>query len=882
MPFNSRDLWVVLKAQDQATRALNSFSRSVAGAGNSVRIAQIEAEQAAARAELAQGRLTGMTGAQRAAIENEIATLQAEKAQLQANDAALAGRGNSMRQLEGIMRSTSQTAYAMGFALTSIGVGGIIVMGKLVESSMQYEKAVRLTSTQIDNFGGDLKQLGDIGLRVADTIGVKFEQIQPALYDIFSSIDVSVSESETLLTAFAKAAVAGQTDITSVSRATIGIMNAFHRPVSDINHILDVQFKLVQKGIGTYDEWIGRIGKVSPSAIRAGQSIETMAAALETSTRFGVPAAQSATAVARAFDAFSNPIAVANLKAIGVNALDAQGNFRPFLDVMKEFRDVLNKMPGGQEAKIAAILNVFKGAGGTIEARKFLQTLLLGNNGIELMGELLKDTSNSAGAMENAYGAMADTTATKTEIMKNKWNELKISLGDALIPTFNKVLDLGNRVLDWFNRLSPKTKDLIAKILILVTAFAASGGPVLLLLGFFASLVAAFVAAGPEILAVAGIIAGLAGGFALIGRAIYDVWHRNGDVKGFLVDIGKDAKEAYENYLKPFATHLKDDWETKIKPAFDALKAMLIDEILPIVKQFWDEFWAKHKKDIEELLNWFSKVIDYGIPGVTKAITQLLIPAIENLVEWYQQHKKGVDQVVGGLEWLGKWFMKIAGSSVIGILVIAIISVIIIISTIINWFVGFVNMIQLIIHWISEFIGWLDKIHKRFSDWGGDVTKAIGTTTELFTGLPGRITAAVGNLGNVLVSAGMSVITGLIKGITNMIPALGGVLGAIGSYIVSHKGPPAKDATLLYKSGQLIVGGLIAGLTSMKPELDKTLTGMTNSIPTTVNASVSGQYGTGNTAAPNKTIYNNVVVNTHEINPRQQAIELGFLLAGSV
>src|SRR6266487_593698 len=426
MPFNSRDMWVYLKAQDLATRALNSFGRSVRNAGNQVRIAQIEAEQAAKRAELAQGRLIGMTQQNRAQIQSHIAGLQAEKAQLIANDAELATRGRGLEHLSNTLRSASQVSYAAGFALTSLGVGGALAMKGLIDATVEYDRQVRLTSTQISDFDGNFRRIGDIGLKVAHDIGVGFQQIQPALYDIFSSIDINVPDAQRLLTAFAKAAVAGQTDIQSVSRGTLGILNSFHMGADQINHVLDLQFKFIQKGVGTYDEWAKKIGLVSPSAVRAGQSLDMMIAALAEASRMSGVAARAGTAVARAFDAFSNPNAVAALKKIGVSAVDAAGNFRPFIDVMFELRTHLDKIPG-EAAKTAEVVNIFKGAGGTIEARRFLQNLLLVHGNLEQFKSILDATKDSAGALDTAYGIMADSTAAKTERLKNRWQELKIS-----------------------------------------------------------------------------------------------------------------------------------------------------------------------------------------------------------------------------------------------------------------------------------------------------------------------------------------------------------------------------------------------------------------------------------------------------------------------
>jgi hypothetical protein len=59
---------------------------------------------------------------------------------------------------------------------------------------------------------------------------------------------------------------------------------------------------------------------------------------------------------------------------------------------------------------------------------------------------------------------------------------------------------------------------------------------------------------------------------------------------------------------------------------------------------------------------------------------------------------------------------------------------------------------------------------------------------------------------------------------------LGDVLGNVTSFISDHKGPPSKDAKLLYKSGQLIMGGLIAGIGNEMGALEAQLGTVTSTI----------------------------------------------------
>lgn len=92
------------------------------------------------------------------------------------------------------------------------------------------------------------------------------------------------------------------------------------------------------------------------------------------------------------------------------------------------------------------------------------------------------------------------------------------------------------------------------------------------------------------------------------------------------------------------------------------------------------------------------------------------------------------------------------------------------------------------------------------------VTGDIGSVVSFFRGLPGRIVSALGNLGGLLLSAGKSLITGLITGIENAVPGLHSALSWVTSIIPSWKGPASLDRELLYGSGQLIMGGLVRGI----------------------------------------------------------------------
>lgn len=718
---SARDLYLILRAQDQANAVLNSFSRAVRKAGADTMLAQLDARKGAEAAALGQNRLeqatlrnsiaelsnenaihrtqlaqalaTGTTrsyvNAKQTAITNNERLMQTMRSQIVGHqDEAIAIRQNilnldqeissrkraisaiedhkvKMENLSNTMKSVSQTAGTIAIGFTAMGVAGVVAIGSLVKASAEYDRQARLTATQVDGMGEHLQEIKDIGLRVAHDIGVSFEQIQPALYDIFSSMNVGVAESEKLLTQFAKAAVAGQTDIQSVSRGTIAVMNSMQLSVEDITRILDVQFKFIQKGVGTYDEWATKIGLVAPSANRAGQSIEMMMATLASASKMAGVAARAGTAVARSFDAFSNPAAVAKLKALGVEAADANGNFRPFVDVMFDFRKALDQVEGGQVGKMKVILDVFKGAGGTIEARRFLQQILLVPGVLENLNGIYEETQNASGSLDKAYATMAESISAKTEKLKNRFKELKIQLGDLLGPAFGKLLDIGNSVLEWFTELDPKTQKIIVYFGLAATAASLLAAAIFGIVAVVAGVVAAFAVAGISIGAVGLIIGGLV---LVVG----------GLVLGFagLVLALKNAYDKSENFRSAvnrvktdfwaLGQMIKRSWKENVQPALDETAKIFKEKVKPA----WEDFWAtvrdKVEPKIHEFIDWCRQNVDPVMKEVGRIIKEDLNPQLEKMADWWKKNKDWLEPLIGMLAEMAKNAAELA--VVIGIL----------------------------------------------------------------------------------------------------------------------------------------------------------------------------------------------------------------------
>jgi TP901 family phage tail tape measure protein len=440
---------------------------------------------------------------------------------LRARDEAskiLRGAGGNIKHMSDESKKAAQAHIDQGKSLVTIGAGiafagaaGVKWLNESTNAAGDYNTQVAYTHTQTDKVGASLKDLSKIGLDLAKTIPVPFEEIQGGLYDIFSSMDVTVPQAKRLLTEFSKAAVAGQTDLQTAAKGTIAIMNAWHLPATNVNRVNDVMFRLVQKGVGTYDQFSKSIGRAIPSTVRAGGSIEDLAGMLAFMTRNGLSTAQAATSAARAFDAMSHPKTEAHMKKIGLSVRNAKGEFKPMVEVIQDLHAKLGKMTAPERAK--ALQKLFLGSGGTIQARRFFDLAI---PGFKELRQRTDEMHNSAGTMEGAYKTMFETPQMKMQLMTNKYKAMRVEVGNQLLPIKMKLVGVITKLLDKWNSLGEGTQKNIvivaavtSVLLILVGILVVVVGGILMLMGAAALAGVALGAVIGTVLAVIAVIVGL-------------------------------------------------------------------------------------------------------------------------------------------------------------------------------------------------------------------------------------------------------------------------------------------------------------------------------------------------------------------------------------
>ncbi len=137
---------------------------------------------------------------------------------------------------------------------------------------------------------------------------------------------------------------------------------------------------------------------------------------------------------------------------------------------------------------------------------------------------------------------------------------------------------------------------------------------------------------------------------------------------------------------------------------------------------------------------------------------------------------------------------------------------------------GIVSFVSGAINRVLAAINYLAQVPGRVSSWFqgvlSGIVSAFNSAVAFVASIPGRILAALGNLGNMLFNAGRSIINGLVNGIQS---AVGDVTNAVSNVLSAARNllpfSPAKEGPFSGKgwtlySGQSITSALADGMLS--------------------------------------------------------------------
>jgi len=421
--------------------------------------------------------------------------------------------------LKGVTGKLDQASAKWGRKMKIAGgvmIGAVAAVGgSSLKMAADFDSAMREVNTMMllseEDFAGFSKEVRGL----AADMGVDAVEAANALYQAISA-GVPKDNAIEFLEIATMAAIGGVTDTTTAVSGMATVLNAFKIPVSEADHVADLMFTTVANGVTTFEQLSASLFQVAPMAATAGISFDTVAAALATMTKQGVPTSVATTQLRQSIQAMIKP--TADMKEVIESMGYASGDA-----MLAElgFQDSLEALRGATEGNNEQLGKMF----GSVEGLQAVFALT-GDNTEVFTADILA-MENATGSATDAFDQMEKTAGRKFETLQANLKDTAMTLGTALMPMLIKLMEIITPIIEKIAAWIEEHPKLATGILIAVGALGGlllAGGFLLpmvsSLIAFLPILGAAFTAmlgpVGLIVLAIAAVIA--------IGVLLYKNW----------------------------------------------------------------------------------------------------------------------------------------------------------------------------------------------------------------------------------------------------------------------------------------------------------------------------------------------------------------------
>jgi TP901 family phage tail tape measure protein len=232
----------------------------------------------------------------------------------------------------------------------------------------------------------------------------------------------------------------------------VGTMSQFGMATSDFGSIAD-RLQAAANASTTSVDLIGEsLSYVGPQAQMAGQSFDDVAAALGTLAQGGIRGSMAGTQLARVLEAMGSEEAKFN--KLGVSVRDAQGNLRPFMDVVRDLGTATAGMNNAD--RMQAFMDIFDIRG----ARAAATLSQLGGEFDRILGTI----QGSAGAAAGKAGQVLQSFGGQVQVLAAKFADLKIAVITSMGTTATAVVQGLGRALEIVTQFIQRNPQLVATV----------------------------------------------------------------------------------------------------------------------------------------------------------------------------------------------------------------------------------------------------------------------------------------------------------------------------------------------------------------------------------------------------------------------------------
>lgn len=317
---------------------------------------------------------------------------------------------------------TAVVTYMSVKAIADFGQACVDAASK-AETAFAKVNTLLAAGTNTDAYFNDIKA-------ASNETGVAVEDFSEAVY---SAISASVDQADAVdFTAQAiKLAKGGFTDAATAVDVLTTAINAYGLDADAATSISDKLITTQNLGKTTVNELASAMGRVIPTAKAFSVDIDTLCGSYAVMTKNGIATAETTTYM----NSMLNELGKSGTTASDVLKEKTGKSFSELMESGSSLSDVLAVLQSAANESGVALGDMF----GSAEAAKAANVLASNTDDLTSSIQAMADSS---GATETAYSTMADTMAERTQKLKNKLENIIISIGEKLMPVVEKAIQI--------------------------------------------------------------------------------------------------------------------------------------------------------------------------------------------------------------------------------------------------------------------------------------------------------------------------------------------------------------------------------------------------------------------------------------------------------
>lgn len=327
-----------------------------------------------------------------------------------------AAANTAMSMGEKVSSSLKGVGNAMtvaGAASTAMGVAGLKSFGK-------FQQSLNTAAVVAGGTSKDIKGLSDVANKMGADLPISAQQAANAMIEMARN-GASVGQIKEQFPAIAQAATAAGSDLTATAGVVQQAMNIWGSSLKSPQQAAEILVQTANMSNASIEDMQQAMAAIGSTANMAGMSFKDTTEAIGLLTNHGFSAAQASQDLNHAILQMIAPSKVAQgtMNDLGISFTDAQGNMKPFPQIIQELNTALDGLKPNERTK--ALKNMFGTAGmGVIEPL------------MKAMKNTTNDSANSWNAWSDAVDKAAGTSKKAEMSLKDQAKEMQKNVGSSL------------------------------------------------------------------------------------------------------------------------------------------------------------------------------------------------------------------------------------------------------------------------------------------------------------------------------------------------------------------------------------------------------------------------------------------------------------------